>query len=232
MEAGSLKPLANKSTIMKRRSFLKSLPLLAVAPLSLSAMPIETHSRHLIALGTAACRLASNHSRHLSFDTVTMINSEKPAQIGERQTFISFQSPDYLFEQVEYLHIPKREYLPVLPLSKEIQSHLQNLTGELVFLAGLGGVTSTLLFQSIGCHYTNLSHRMEWLGMMPFSFEGTRRGNQAQRAVQVLADLCREPTCLYLEEIRKRYGNLSIRSAYQKADEWVLKVLIKDLFDC
>jgi hypothetical protein len=225
MEAGSLKPSVNKTILMKRRSFLKSLPLLAVAPLSLSAMSIGPNSRHLIALGTAACCLASNHSRHLSFDTVTLIDSEKPAQIGERQTFIPFQSPDHLFDQVAHLKIPKMDCLPILPLKPEIQRHLQSLEGDLVFLAGLGGVTSALLFQSIGSQYFNPSQRMEWMAMMPFAFEGIRKEVRAKLAIRVLAEKRIDPSPLYLDDIREKYGNLAIRSAYQKADEWVVREL-------
>lgn len=213
---------------MKRRDFLKTLPIIAGAPLALaptSPFPQTVNGRHLIALGTSACILASTHAGELSFDSFTFINSKEPQSLRKGDTFISFQTPDFIFEQVENLRIPKSGHLPVLPLGQEIQNHLSGLTGELVFLAGLGGVTATLLFQSIGCHYTNSSQRLEWLAMMPFEFEGTRRELRSQLAIRVLADQRRELTCLYLEEIRSRYGNQLIRSAYEKADEWVVSEL-------
>lgn len=213
---------------MKRREFLKTLPIIAGAPMALaetSPFPQTANGRHLIALGTSACILASTHAGELSFDSFTFINSEEPESLRKGDTFISFQTPDFIFEQVENLRIPKSGHLPVLPLGQEIQNHLSGLTGDLVFLAGLGGVTATLLFQSIGCHYTNSSQRLEWLAMMPFEFEGIRRELQSQLAIRVLADQRREPTRLYLDEIRNLYGNLSIRNAYDKADRWVVSEL-------
>jgi hypothetical protein len=210
---------------MERRKFLKTLPVLALAPQALAlaqSTPKHDHSRHLITLGSAACQLAANYSYALSFDTFTYINWEKPDKLGVNETYIPFQTPEYLFEQVGHLRFPKSDHFPVLPLDQEIQIHLSRLTGDFVFLAGLGGVTATLLFQSVGSHYRNPSQRIEWLAMMPFVFEGIRRELRSQLAIRVLADQRREPTCLYLDEIRNRYGNLSIRSAYEKADEWVV----------
>lgn len=212
---------------MKRRNFLKSLPVFAVAPLTLSAnQKNASSSRHLIALGSAACRLVYMNFKRLPFDTVTFIDREEPGLIGDRQTFISFQSPDHLFDQVAHLKIPKMDCLPVLPLKPEIQRHLKSLEGDLVFLAGLGGVTSALLFQSIGCHYFHSSQRMKWLAIMPFAFEGIRKEVRSQWAIRVLIEKKIDPTLFYLDEIRAKYGNLAIRSAYQRGDEWVVEELL------
>ncbi|MDO8969017.1 hypothetical protein [Algoriphagus sp.] len=87
-------------------------------------------------------------------------------------------------------------------------------------------MTATLLSQSIGFHYFNPSQRMEWLAMMPFAFEGIRKEVQAQLAIRVLAEKRIDPSPLYLDDIREKYGNLAIRSAYQKADEWVVEELL------
>jgi hypothetical protein len=60
---------------------------------------------------------------------------------------------------------------------------------------------------------------------MPFAFEGSQKNEIAEHAIHLLIDNRREPTSLYLDEIRNRYGNLSIRRAYEKGDEWVLDEL-------
>lgn len=101
---------------MERRKFLKTLPVLALAPQALAlaqSTPKHDHSRHLIALGYAACWLASNYANVLSFDTFTFINWEKPDKLGVNETYIPFQTPDYLFEQVGHLRIPKSGHLIV-----------------------------------------------------------------------------------------------------------------------
>ena len=59
----------------------------------------------------------------------------------------------------------------------------------------------------------------------PFDFEGKRRMDRADLAIGIATDRGGEPVSFDLEEIRKKYGNLSIRSAYQKADEEIIPIL-------
>lgn len=212
---------------MKRRSFLKTLPVLAAAPLALSAIQArpKSHPRHLISLGTAASRMIEFHGKNLDFETFTLIDRESPLSSDVAAKFIQFTPPESIYKQIEHLRILKKEPLPILPLPQEIDVHLRSLEGELVFFAGLGSATGTLLFQSIGLHYQNHSQKLEWLATMPFAFEGSQKNEIAEHAIHLLIDNRREPTSLYLDEIRNRYGNLSIRSAYEKGDEWVLDEL-------
>ncbi len=212
---------------MKRRSFLKTLPVLAAAPLALSVVQSrpQIHLRHLIALGTAASRMIALHSKNLDFETFTLIDRESPLTSDLAAKFIQFTPPDLLYEQIEHLKILKKEPLPILPLPQEIDVHLRSLEGELVFYAGLGSATGTLLFQSIGLHYHNHLQQMEWLATMPFTFEGSQKREIAKQAIHLLVENRREPASLYLDEIRNRYGNLAIRSAFEKGDEWVMDEL-------
>ena len=212
---------------MKRRSFLKVLPVLAATPLTLSAMPTPSpaHSRHLIALGTAACRSVAKKGEKLNFDSFTLIDGELPNQVNVNAKFFRFIPPEYLYEPFEQVRFLKKEPLPILPIPQDIEAHLRTLEGELVFLAGLGRATGTLLFQSLGLHYRNHTQGLEWLATMPFAFEGTYSRKNADQAIHLLADNRREPTSLCLDEIQHRYGNLAIRSAYEKADEWVIELL-------
>lgn len=214
---------------MKRRSFLRTLPIFAAAPFALSpvkALP-QTHLRHLIALGTAASRMVASHGKNLNFETFTLIDRESPLSSDVAAKFIQFTPPELLYEQIEHLRILKKEPLPILPLHVEIDAHLRSLEGELFFYAGLGSATATLLFQSIGLHYHKHLQQMEWLATMPFTFEGNQKREIAEQAIHLLVDNRRQPTSLYLDEIRNRYGNLAIRSAYEKADEWVWENLKK-----
>ena len=212
---------------MKRRSFLKALPVLVATPLALSAMPTPSrvHSRHLIALGTAACRSVAKDGQKLNFDSFTLIDGESPSQVNVHGNFFRFIPPEYLYEPFEQVRFLKKEPLPILPIPQDIEAHLRTLEGELVFLAGLGKATGTLLFQSLGLHYRNHTQGLEWLATMPFAFEGTYSRKNADQAIHVLADNRREPSSLCLDEIRHQYGNLAVRSAYEKADEWVMELL-------
>lgn len=212
---------------MKRRIFLKTLPVLAATPLAMAAMPAQSqhHPRHLIALGSAPCRLATGFHEKLKFDSVTLIDSNEENWGSEKATVFAFNPPSSVYQFHYSRPILKNENMPVLPLPKEIEAHLRSLDGKLVFLAGLGKATGTLLFQSIGLRYHNPVQSTEWIAVMPFAFEGSRSHNQAQRTIHLLSDNHREPSCLYLDEIRHRYGNLAIRSAYEEADEWIVSEL-------
>lgn len=174
--------------------------------------------------------MVANHGKNLDFETFTLIDRESPLSPAVSAMFIKFTPPELLYEQIEHLRILKKEPLPILPLSPEIDTRLRGLKGELVFYAGLGSATSTLLFQSIRLHYHSHLQQMEWLATMPFTFEGSLKRVIAEQAIHLLADNRREPTSLYLDEIRNRYGNLAIRSAYEKGDEWVLEELNRSRF--
>ena len=187
--------------------------------------PSPAHSRHLIALGTAACRSVAKKGEKLNFDSFTLIDGELPNQVNVNAKFFRFIPPEYLYEPFEQVRFLKKGPLPILPIPQDIETHLGTLEGELVFLAGLGRATGTLLFQSLGLHYRNHTQGLEWLATMPFAFEGTYSRKNADQAIHVLADNRREPSSLCLDEIRHQYGNLAVRSAYEKADEWVIELL-------
>jgi hypothetical protein len=112
---------------MKRRSFLKTLPVLAAAPLALSAIQArpKSHPRHLISLGTAASRMIEFHGKNLEFATFTLIDRESPPSSDVAAKFIQFTPPESIYQQIEHLRILKKEPLPILPLPQEIDVHLR-----------------------------------------------------------------------------------------------------------
>src|SRR5690606_32094809 len=106
------------------RSFLKALPVLATAPLALSAMPTPSrvHSRHLIALGTAACRSVAKDGEKLNFDSFTLIDGA-PSQMNVHAKFFRFIPPEYLYEPYEHVRFLKKVSLPILPIPQDIDTH-------------------------------------------------------------------------------------------------------------
>jgi hypothetical protein len=212
---------------MKRRDFIKTLPVIAAAPLTLvptEAKP-KSKQRHLIALGTTASRLVARLGEQLNFDSFTVIDNKMPENCKVVTEFISYTPPGDFYEQIGERKFDKRQALPLIPPPAEIINHLHSLEGELVFYATLGSVVGTILFQSIGAFYTNRKQHAEWLAVMPFEFEGSHRRQRAKVAIAVIADQRKEPTCLDVEHIREKYGNISVRSAFDRSDEWVLQRL-------
>ncbi|WP_100629746.1 FtsZ/tubulin family protein [Algoriphagus formosus] len=211
---------------MERRKFLKTLSLAAGSTFAIthSLAKSEKESRHLIALGTAACHFAAKNIKELPFQSVTLIDGERPTIHNQEGEFIRFSTPDSLFESIGSTKILKNGNLPILPISSEIDDYLRSLKGDLVFLAGLGKATGTLLFQSIGMHYQNPKQNLEWIGTLPFEFEGSRKSAHADLAIHLLAENGKEPSVIYSEEIRKTFGNISIRTAYELLDQRIFEL--------
>ena len=212
---------------MKRRHFLKTLPILAAAPLALAenSLAKTRNQRHLIALGTAAGRLVAKYGDSLCFDSFTVIDGVRPEQLSCKTRYFAYSPPDSFYYPFEAYRFLKKEPLPIVPIPPEIHRHLEGWGGELVFYAGLGQGTGTILYESIAAHYRHPSQKIEFFGTFPFLFEGSHAASRAERAILVALDQGYAPCSLHLDEIRYRFGNLSIRSAFDRGDEWVSEEL-------
>jgi hypothetical protein len=210
---------------MKRRHFLKTLPILAATPLALAgnSLAMNRNQRHLIALGTAACVMVNRHSDRLNYASVTLIDA---FPIWNQKVSAHFVHFDYRINRQIDLHRNSRlVLLPTLTLEASIKDHLGNLSGDVVFVSGLGNGTGSLLSQSIGTQYLHANGHQRWVVTIPFDFEGVVRVARASMVSRTLIKHHDEVTFLDFEEIRSKEGNLSIRSAYEKADEWLIEEL-------
>lgn len=212
---------------MNRRDFIKTIPLMTVAPLLLtkeSENP-KTNKRHLITLGSAAALIVSRYGAELSFDSVTLINDRIPEGNEFVVDLIPFFPAEKAFEYLGDRRFLKRGKLPDLELSEKIKNHLASKSGELVFFAGLGKASGTMLFHATAQHYANPLQELRFVATLPFAFEGSHVVDNANQAVEHLSDQSLEASLFPLESIRRTYGNLGIRSAFEKGDEWVVEEL-------
>jgi hypothetical protein len=209
---------------MNRRDFIKTIPLLAVAPLALTDLEGNPNpsGKHLIALGTAASLIISRYGAELSFDSVTLINDRIPEGTEVAADLIPFFPSESVFNRLGEHRFLKREKLPELELPAEIRNYLNSKSGELVFVAGLGRASGTMLFKAIVQQYTNPLQQLRFVATIPFYFEGSHLTDNADQIVKLLANQSLETSLFYLQDIGKIYGNLSIRSAFEKGDEWVV----------
>lgn len=87
-----------------------------------------------------------------------------------------------------------------------------------VLLAGLGGYTGTYMIQELApwLHWQNKDFMS--ICCLPFHFEGEGRKAYAENARKMLKSI---PgfTCFSLSEIAEKYGNMSVKRAFEKADE-------------
>lgn len=212
---------------MNRRDFIKTIPLLTVAPLVLTEVTEspKTNKRHLIALGTAAALIVSRYGAELSFDSVTLLNDRIPKGNEFKADLIPFFPPENAFDYLGDHRFLKRGKLPELKFPEQIKNHLASKSGELVFLAGLGKASGTILFHAITQHYVNPLQELRFVATLPFAFEGSHVVDNANQAVENLPDQSLEVSLFPMESIRRTYGNLGIRSAFEKGDEWVVEEL-------
>jgi hypothetical protein len=148
--------------------------------------------RHFIGLGTAAGRFISKYSNLMDFDSFTIIDSIKPENSDIVVEFIWFDPNEF---NSGHFQSKTTDILEILPVPGIIKDHLSGLQGGLVFFSCLGNVTGTLLFQSIGFGYKNLSENVQWFATTPFDFEGSRNAARSERAISIVKENQKDPIC-------------------------------------
>jgi len=207
---------------MKRRTFIKSIPILAVSPFVLPDVEPEgtLSPPHLIALGTAASKFLHRYKHQLQYSSITMIDEFLTEDLKGNTCFIPFDRSLYRYDLWE--DVCK---LGSLPLEASIRCHFESLTGDLVFVSGLGRTSGSLLSQSLGTQYIHPHGNQKWVVTLPFQFEGIGKFERAYSVLRSLMNFHEGVTFLDFDEIRERFGNLSIRSAFEKGDQWILNEL-------
>lgn len=210
--------------MMKRRDFVKSIPILAVAPAILSHVQIE--KVHVIAIGTAASRLISQNSDVLKIDSITLITDTMPQGAKNHCDWIQYIPPASAYEVFDGRRFLKKEIPMQLELSDQIKQRLDNLKGRIILVAALGRFTGTFLYSPIRNYLDSKDLKSEGLCSLPFAFEGNF---WREASIQVANRLQVDQRILDFEQLRSRIGNLAIRSAFRKADDWVLEELRRKL---
>ena len=92
-----------------------------------------------------------------------------------------------------------------------------------MILAALGKYTGTVTSNSIAQEFEGVKN-LRFVNSIPFSFEGSYFNNQS---ILAAAEISSKHKCqtLQLEDIREKYGNLIIRSAFKKFDQELVKML-------
>lgn len=206
---------------MKRRDFVKSLPILAVAPSILSYTQKE--EIHLIALGTAASKMIGRNSDNLKVDSITFINDKRPRRSKMNCEFIQFAPPNSAFDSYGGFRFLKKEIPMQLELSDQIKQQLDNLQGRIILVAGLGKFTGTFMYSPITNYLDSKGFITEGLCSLPFEFEGDF---WREASIKTANSFQGNHKVLDFEQIRKQKGNLSIRSAFKEADEWLMGELM------
>jgi len=101
----------------------------------------------------------------------------------------------------------------------DIKEFLQNNTEMLFITAGMGGGTGTGAAPVIASVARELGVLTVGIVTMPFLFEGRKRREQAEEGIEELKKYCDTMLVICNEKLRELYGNLSLTSAFAKADD-------------
>lgn len=98
-----------------------------------------------------------------------------------------------------------------------------------VLLAGFGGHTGTLLTQELAFKLKKEHKPFYVVCSLPFTFEGQTRNKFANATKEKLQNFPNF-SCLSLDIIREKQGNIQVQEAFEKANEEFYEI-IKNLFE-
>jgi len=101
----------------------------------------------------------------------------------------------------------------------DIKDLLQQNTEMLFITAGMGGGTGTGAAPIIASVARELGVLTVGIVTMPFLFEGRKRKEQAEDGIEELKKYCDTMLVICNEKLRELYGNLTLTSAFAKADD-------------
>ena len=200
---------------MKRREFVKTLPVLALSPLLLSAGPAK--AKNLLVLGSAATRLIATYGTELKADTTMLVNDINRENQGFSFDFSSNRPPASAYLNIRGIKSFHNYHLAQIKLPEAIADYLGEIEGKLVVFAALGEFTGTSLYQAVANYVSEHNIEAHFICSLPFDFEGSRRMEDAVNCADYVGARCSQEI-FPLEQIRKQYGNLGIASAFDQAD--------------
>lgn len=115
-----------------------------------------------------------------------------------------------------------------LESKEEVRDMLSEDTKMLFITAGMGGGTGTGAAPVIAKIASELGILTVGIVTAPFSFEGKRKMQAAQKGIDELKSSCDTVLVILNDKLREIYGNLSIRDAFAQADN-VLNTAAKSI---
>lgn len=105
---------------------------------------------------------------------------------------------------------------------EEIREYLSDNTKMLFITAGMGGGTGTGAAPVIAKIAREMDILTVGIVTAPFSFEGKRKNMQAEQGIAEMRQYCDTVLVIVNDKLREVYGNLSLKEAFNKADDILL----------
>ena len=214
---------------MKRRDAIKGCAILStwvLFPNKLFSCEEINHPLHLVGLGGAGCNaLELIYNKNINARFTGISELEKRSEPLSGINYIDFIPPKriHLKTADEDYSISDMSQKLVLP------DHIKKLFEEnhrYVLLAGLGGYTGSYMIEELALLLSKWGKDFSIICSLPFSFEDSVRKSIAWRVVHKLHPLNRVKY-FDLDTIRDKYGDISLKHAFQKGDEQFFRLFGK-----
>lgn len=179
---------------------------------------------HIIALGSAACRLA---------------NQMKASKLNAQFIFIDDEVSKDLIEHsfTGFRYIASSEVNKLVKFSvsdiPDLDSDFSNITHPIIITC-LGGYTGSMLLHNLCWYYNSRNVCCSVIASLPFSTEGSTKRNWSNKLLKEF-EYSNQIFKVDYDHIRNIYGNLTLEKAFLKADyelcKMVKKVLVSNSFN-
>ena len=132
----------------------------------------------------------------------------------EQVSFYQIEAPDK--DRFSIL-IPEKEFYEQIKIPEKVYELFQK-ERKYVLLTGFASRTGSYLALKISKFLKEKNIDFVNIGSLPFRFEGEKREQRARKTVEELSELG-EIHYFELKDLRKKYGNLSVKEAFEKAEE-------------
>ncbi len=218
--------------MLNRRKAIKRVASLGIAVMiTLEGITdfLKYSNIHFVGLGGEGCNsLEYIFSRGIKAH-YTCITTPVRQNLSKDISFVHYNVDDYLKNEINLSNHINHKYPGIQKYLKDdwendeikLTNEIKNIFSskqKYILLAGLGGYTGTKLCLSLFDYLTRLNKDFHIIGTYPFTFEGKKLNNYATRCAEQLSRSGRF-SGLHLEDLRKKYGNVLLREAFQLANE-------------
>ncbi len=179
---------------------------------------------HFIGIGSAGSKMIEFIQQKGIKSKYSIINDEKIPNTEFETNFIEFiPKGEILHRNGEEIRISDMTAKFEIP---QKVFEILNSNEKYILFAGLGGYTGTFVTEEIATSLNKNKKDFSIICSIPFRFEGQRRmqyANELKQKIQNNFD-CH---FLELEQLRTKYGDMSIKDAFEKADEELFEIFDK-----
>jgi cell division GTPase FtsZ len=201
---------------MNRREAIKGIAALGAGAFLLNKLTLsnaESKSIHFIGIGGAG----SNGVEFLH-----------KKGIQAKYTCISNPVRENLPSAINFIHFipPGEKYSEMKPPAEVLE--IFDRDDQFVLLAGLGGYTGTYMTEQLTHFLQAKKKSFMTICSLPFHFEGQKKRERSEQMLHKLQSSANFFS-FDLQDIKKRYGNMKLNIAFERADEQFYEIFKTNL---